>query len=184
MAVSFLVSWHLSVISNSTAKFSFHASRLPVKPSDTARKYDPDTYNHVVFVRKNKFFKVPLSHNGKELTAAELEVQIERVIQLAGNDLAEPVGALTSDNRDVWADARAELIAASPSNIASLEAIESSMIVVALDDTKPVTRQQACWNLWVGDGRNRFFDKHQRTWITPLHMHSSLLPLTKIFMLS
>lgn len=35
------------------------------------------------------------------------------------------------------------------------------MILVCLDDTQPVTRQESSWNLWVGDGRNRFFDKHQ-----------------------
>jgi carnitine O-acetyltransferase len=54
---------------------SFHASRYPVKPSDTARKFDPKTHNHVVFIRKNKFFKVPLATPaGEELSAAELEV--------------------------------------------------------------------------------------------------------------
>ncbi|KAJ7074107.1 hypothetical protein C8F01DRAFT_1099264 [Mycena amicta] len=130
-------------------KWLFHACRYPVKPSDTAHKFDPATHNHVVFVRKNKFYQVPLIHSsGQELSAAELETQIERVIELAGSDLAPPVGALTSDNRDNWTEARAELLAASPSNAASLEAIESAMIVVALDDTSPVTREEissACW---------------------------------------
>ena len=37
------------------------------------------------------------------------------------------------------------------------------MIVVCLDDTKPVTREEASWACWVGDGRNRFYDKHQCT---------------------
>ena len=35
------------------------------------------------------------------------------------------------------------------------------MIVVCLDDTKPVTRDEASWACWVGDGKNRFYDKHQ-----------------------
>ncbi|KAI0786838.1 acyltransferase ChoActase/COT/CPT [Abortiporus biennis] len=149
-------------LSMDSYKWLFHSSRLPVKPSDTARKYDAATHNHVVFVRKNKFFKVPLvDESGRELTAAELEVQVERVIRLAGSEKAPAVGALTSDNRDVWADARASLIAADPQNVASLEAIESAMIVVCLDDTKPVTREDSSWACWVGDGRNRFYDKHQ-----------------------
>lgn len=38
------------------------------------------------------------------------------------------------------------------------------MMVVCLDDIKPVTRDDASWNCWVGDGRNRFYDKHQRAW--------------------
>ncbi|KAH9927061.1 acyltransferase ChoActase/COT/CPT [Amylocystis lapponica] len=146
----------------SSYKWLFHSSRYPVKPSDTAHKFDPQTHNHVVFIRKNKFFQVSLADkDGRELTAAELETQIENVIALASNDKAPAVGALTSDNRDNWADARAALLAASPSNAASLEAIESSMVIIALDDIAPVTREDASWGLWVGDGRNRFFDKHQ-----------------------
>lgn len=53
----------------------FHASRYPTKPSDTAHKFDPKAHNHVVFIRKNKFFSVPLATvEGRELSAAELEV--------------------------------------------------------------------------------------------------------------
>ncbi|KAJ6525268.1 acyltransferase ChoActase/COT/CPT [Mycena vulgaris] len=143
-------------------KWLFHSSRYPTKPSDTARKFDPATHNHVVFVRKNKFYSVPLAHaSGQELSAAELEIQIERVIAQAGDTAATPVGVLTSDNRDIWTDARAALLAAAPGNAASLEAIESAMIVICLDDTKPVTREEISTACWVGDGRNRFYDKHQ-----------------------
>lgn len=35
------------------------------------------------------------------------------------------------------------------------------MILVCLDDTKPVTREETSWACWVGDGKNRFYDKHQ-----------------------
>ncbi|KAJ7784367.1 acyltransferase ChoActase/COT/CPT [Mycena metata] len=143
-------------------KWLFHSSRYPTKPSDTARKFDPATHNHVVFVRKNKFYTVPLAHSsGQELSAAELETQIERVIEMAGDTAATPIGALTSDNRDHWTDAREALIAVSPVNATSLEAIESAMIVVCLDDSKPVTREEIATACWVGDGRNRFYDKHQ-----------------------
>ena len=62
----------------------------------------------------------------------------------------------------VRCQAREALLKASPANAATLEAIESAMIVVCLDDTKPVTREDASWACWVGDGRNRFYDKHQR----------------------
>ena len=104
----------------------FHACRYPTKPSDTAHKFDPKAHNHVVFIRKNKFFSVPLVNSqGEELSAAELEVcvvfpskivksiegglhyrQIEKVIQLAGSNDGVPIGALTSDNRDLWVDVR------------------------------------------------------------------------------
>ncbi|KIK57139.1 hypothetical protein GYMLUDRAFT_46369 [Collybiopsis luxurians FD-317 M1] len=143
-------------------KWLFHSSRYPVKPSDIARKFDPSTHNHVVFIRKNKFYSVPLvDASGKELSAAELEVQVERIIQDAGSDPSLPIGALTSDNRDLWTDARATLLSASSANQKTLETIESAMIIVCLDDTKPVTREEISWACWVGNGRNRFYDKHQ-----------------------
>lgn len=87
-----------------TRPLRFHSCRYPVKPSDTAHKFDPAKHNHVVFVRKNKFYKVPLSVDGRDLTTAELESQIEKVIAMAGEEKGVPVGALTSENRDVWAD--------------------------------------------------------------------------------
>src|ERR1700722_2666177 len=61
---------------------SFHASRYPAKPSDVARKFHYPTHNHVVFIRKNKFYQVPLLNSaGVELSAAELEVWGPRTIQ-------------------------------------------------------------------------------------------------------
>ena len=54
----------------------FHSSRYPTKPADTAHKFDPTENDHIVFVRKNKFFEVPLAYNGVELSEAELQVYV------------------------------------------------------------------------------------------------------------
>ena len=150
----------------SSFKWLFHSSRYPVKPSDTAQKFDHVTNNHIVVIRKNRFFLVPLADiSGVEYSAAEIEIQLQNIIAHAGEEASPtPVGALTSDNRDLWADAREALLAASPSgnNAELLKKIEGAMIILALDDTKPVTREEISWSTWVGDGRNRWFDKHQR----------------------
>lgn len=101
---------------------------------------------------------------GNEYSAAELEIQLQNIIDHAGSEASPtPVGALTSDNRDIWTDAREALLAASPSgkNAQLLEKIEGAMIILALDDTKPVTHNEISWSTWVGDGRNRWYDKHQ-----------------------
>lgn len=149
-----------------TYKWLFHASRYPVKPFDTAAKFDPKVNNHIVVIRKNRFYNVPLADAfGRELSAADLETQINAVIKMAGSDNNSlPVGVLTSDNRDRWAEAREALISASPSgkNTELLRKIEGAMIIVALDDNKPITREEISWSTWVGDGRNRWYDKHQR----------------------
>jgi carnitine O-acetyltransferase len=64
-----------------------------------------------------------INSKGEELSAAELEwsvnlpyffssgsqffsSQVERVLDLAGNDKGIPVGALTGQNRDVWTEVR------------------------------------------------------------------------------
>jgi carnitine O-acetyltransferase len=148
-------------------KWLFHSSRYPVKPSDTARKFDPKKNNHIAVIRKNKFFIVPLADaSGRELSGAELELQFNRIIEAAGTTPGQyPIGALTGENRDTWTDARKALLAASPENEQALREIESAMVVVALDDTKPITRENISWGTWVGDGRNRFYDKHQRAYI-------------------
>ncbi|KAG8982888.1 Carnitine O-acetyltransferase mitochondrial, partial [Tulasnella sp. 427] len=148
-------------IDMSSYKWLFNACRYPVKPSDTATKFDPSENNHVVFVRKNKFYEVAVIVDGVPLSTKELEAQIAKVVKLAGSEKAPAVGALTSENRDVWTDARDALLKASPVNKKSLERIESAIIVVALDDTKPVTREDVSKACWTGDGRNRFYDKHQ-----------------------
>ena len=148
-------------------KWLFHSTRYPVKPSDTAEKFDPKTNNHIIVLRKNRFFVVPLADaSGREFSASEIEAQLNNIISHAGSQThPTPIGALTGDNRDLWTDARAALIAASPSgkNAQLLERIDGAMIVLALDDTKPVTREDISWGTWVGNGRNRWYDKHQRT---------------------
>ena len=142
-------------------KWLFNSSRYPTKPSDTAKKFDAALNNHVIFVRKNKFYEVQVVQNGKELSLVELESQVNKVISMAGSERALfPVGSLTSENRDTWTDARQHMVT-SPINSESLERIESAIAIFCLDDSKPVTREEISWACWVGDGRNRWYDKHQ-----------------------
>jgi len=149
-------------IAMSSYKWLFNSTRYPTKPSDTAEKFDPKANNHVVFVRKNKLFEVDLvDAEGKELSGKELESQIQKIIELAGSEAATPIGALTSENRDSWTDAREALLAGSPANVEALKRIDSAIVIVCLDDTKPVTRDDVSWACWTGNGRNRWYDKHQ-----------------------
>lgn len=139
----------------------FNACRIPVKPADVANKYPPDSNNHIVFIRNNRFYEVPTRlSDGTEIGVQQLEAQIDKIKSHAGSTMGVPLGVLTSDNRDTWTDARAALLA-SPKNAESLKRIESAIIIVPLDSTKPTTREEVAWTMWTGDGRNRFYDKHQ-----------------------
>ncbi|KAA1084106.1 Carnitine O-acetyltransferase mitochondrial [Puccinia graminis f. sp. tritici] len=144
-------------------KWLFNSCRYPLKPSDTAKKFDPQVNNHLAVIRKGQFFEFSVTKSdGSWLSAVELESQFEKVIKLAGStETTFPVGALTTQDRDAWADTRVELCNANPHNANSLERIESSILCVALDDNSPMTRNELGFTLWTGGGKNRFFDKQQ-----------------------
>ncbi|KAI0008571.1 acyltransferase ChoActase/COT/CPT [Xylariaceae sp. FL0662B] len=138
-------------------KWMFNASRVPAKPADYPIKYDPTVHKHIIAIRKNQFFKIAHEIDGQQLNTTELEAQFARVYEHAQRIPA--VGALTSENRDVWADAHKVLLDASPKNKAALEAIESASFVVCLDDAAPVTLEERAHQYWHGDGQNRWYDK-------------------------
>ena len=85
--------------------------------------------------------------------------QFHRIIEEAGATQYSPIGVLTSENRDTWADGREILLKAHPDHKALLEKIESSSFLLCLDSAKPVTRDELSRGCWHGDGRNRFYDK-------------------------
>ena len=144
-------------ISMESYQWMFHACRVPAANRDYPEKYDYRQHKHIVVIRKNQFFKLDYEAGGRQLNTSELEAQFRRIYQKATR--APAVGALTSENRDVWTQARKHLLSASPANAAALEAIQSSAFVVCLDDATPVTLTERAHQYWHGDGCNRWFDK-------------------------
>lgn len=140
-------------------QYMFNCCRVPEKPADFPRKFAPEENKHLVVLRKGQFYKVMHELDGKQLSTRELEEQFRRVLELAKGKSVPPVGALTSENRDVWTDARAKLIAASPQNEEALKIIESASFVICLDDTSPITLEERAHQYWHGDGKNRWYDK-------------------------
>ncbi|KAJ3062175.1 Carnitine O-acetyltransferase mitochondrial [Podochytrium sp. JEL0797] len=140
-------------------KYLFNSTRIPKPIEDGTRNSNPATNNHIVVIRKNKFFIVELVIDGRQLSTAEIESQIETIYNLAGSDKDIPIGSLTTQDRDTWTKVRSDLVSITPENRASLDRIETAAFAVCLDDTKPVTYDQRAKSCWVGDGRNRFFDK-------------------------
>jgi carnitine O-acetyltransferase len=138
-------------------KWMFNASRVAARPADYPVKFSAEENQHIVAIRKNQFFKINHHVNGKQLNTSELEQQFANVYRVAQHVPA--VGALTSENRDIWTDAREILLQGGPKNKASLEAIESASFVVCLDDASPVTLEERAHQYWHGDGANRWYDK-------------------------
>ncbi|KAJ5994543.1 Carnitine O-acetyltransferase [Penicillium sp. IBT 35674x] len=141
----------------SSYEYMFNCCRIPADPADYPQKFSAEENQHIVVVRKNQFYKVPLVVNGQALNVSELEQQFQRIIEIA--QPAPPVGVLTVADRDHWTAARKKLIAADPANEQALRDIESAGFLVCLDDAKPVTLEERSHQYWHGDGSNRWFDK-------------------------
>jgi len=144
-------------ISMESYQWMFNACRIPAKPKDHPVKHDPSENKHIVVVRKNQFFKVMHEANGQQLNTSELEQQFRRIYEKAEKSPA--VGILTTENRDIWTEAREKLLSAHASNATALKAIESASFIVCLDDAAPVTLEERAHQYWHGDGSNRWFDK-------------------------
>lgn len=92
--------------------------------------------------------------------------QFEKIRASGTGPAPFPIGALTSQDRDKWLKGREALLQVSGAggaakNEVALERIQSSIILVCLDELAPVTTEERAWELWWGDGKNRFYDKQQ-----------------------
>ncbi|ETV98866.1 hypothetical protein H310_08365 [Aphanomyces invadans] len=135
-------------------KYMFNACRIPRRDADSYRIYDPSTNHHVVVMRHNKFYKV---HQGATpLSFLEWTFILTHILNTAGSKESS-IGVLSSEDRDVWADARAQLL--TDGNEATLRDIESAVFLLCLDDEAPTSRTEVSHALWHGNGRNRFYDK-------------------------
>lgn len=144
-------------ISMESYQWMFNACRVPAKPADHPVKYPASENKHILVIRKNQFFKVMHEVDGQQLNTSELEQQFKGIYQKA--EKAPAVGVLTTENRDVWTDAREVLLKAHSSNAAALKTIEAASFVVCLDDASPVTLEERARQYLHGDGCNRWFDK-------------------------
>ncbi|RXK38400.1 carnitine O-acetyltransferase [Tremella mesenterica] len=146
-------------------KYLFNAVRVPTSPADVPLAYPKDTH-HIVVLRNNRYFKVDTKGRGKKALAEAFE----KVKKLADTKAGEGLGILTVDDRDVWTEARRHLMSLSKSNTVSVQAIESAILLVSLDDgSAPKTEDERAWSYWSGGrsrspkghGWNRWFDKHE-----------------------
>ena len=137
--------------------FMFNTSRVAAEPADYPIQFDAKDHQHIVVIRKNQFFKVETCVNGKQLNTSEMELQYSNIYK--NGQQAAPIGSITSLPRDQGITARANLLGASPSNAAALEALESASFIVCLDSASPVTLEERARQYWHGDGSNRWYDK-------------------------
>ncbi|XP_026271805.1 carnitine O-acetyltransferase isoform X1 [Frankliniella occidentalis] len=150
----------------------FGVNRAPDMPLDRLRFADPNCPpKHITVVHNNQFFKVPVfNERGQVLDETQLLFMLKNVIDNSKTP-GPPVGILTSAPRDDWSKAYKELSCINNGvNKKSIEEIESSLFVLALDQKNPEMpvsmdkRTVAALQMLHGLGSfcnsgNRWFDK-------------------------
>jgi carnitine O-acetyltransferase len=149
-------------------KYLFSTTRIPGAVQDTVRApYSaewpgPSQARHiVVFFRGNLLRMDVLGADGRPYALEDLVEGLGTVVKAGairvGSDSA--VGQLTTKARAEWAASRQALLAADPGNAEALEAVETALFCVCLEDFAPEDIQHASDQLLHGDSGNRWFDK-------------------------
>lgn len=116
----------------------FNACRIPRKEQDTYRIYDPALHRHVIVACGGQFYSFDfVDENGDPLPVRVLEDRLQRCVELSrGGGMKLPMlGYLTSDNRDLCAEAREELIRVGGERMErALELLESGALLICLDE--------------------------------------------------
>jgi carnitine O-acetyltransferase len=146
----------------------FSTTRIPGLIQDTVRtpysasEPGPSQARHVLVFHKGHIIRMEvIGPKGLPHSLDDIERGLDAIKAsigaAAGTD--ESPGHLTTMARAEWAAARAELIAAHPGNTAALEAVETALFNICLDEIALAGHLEACNNLLFGSGANRWYDK-------------------------
>lgn len=141
----------------------FSTTRIPGIEFDAVRSVGgaepgPSTARHIVVHFRGQAFRMDvIAVDGTPHPVEDLIAGLEAISNTDPAAELSP-GVLTTASRAVWARARQALIG-DPDNAAALEAIETALFCVALEDFAPRDELSACKQLLHGDGANRWYDK-------------------------
>ncbi|XP_013101090.2 carnitine O-acetyltransferase isoform X2 [Stomoxys calcitrans] len=160
-------------LDNSQFGVVYGTCRIPLPEVDDI-EYNP-TSQHVTVIYKNHFYKLPVyNKHGNILNAKILGEQLKRIAETE-TSLGTPIGILTTDQRENWAQAYMEL-SKCDGNCSSLKCIQSSLFTVSLDQCVPYTENDK-YNVYAhqvvhGGGStqnsaNRWMDKTIQVIVNP-----------------
>ncbi|XP_039278604.1 carnitine O-acetyltransferase isoform X2 [Nilaparvata lugens] len=112
----------------------FGTCRIPNKPGDLL-EFHPNS-RHIVVMHKNHMFKLDVvTPGGTAVGTKQLARNLKRIFELSRKP-APPIGILTSNNRDDWAD-DVKLLKGHEENWRSLDTIADSLFVLCFDSQLP-----------------------------------------------
>ncbi|CAF0769107.1 unnamed protein product [Brachionus calyciflorus] len=133
----------------------FNSTRIPKHGKDVL-KTDP-SQRHILVIHNGNFYTFPVFDEQDNVLPPEVIYACMTHI-INSNETAElPLGVLTSENRNVWADARTRLEKLGNEEI--LDKIDTALFCIALDDSKSTDPSEMAHEFLYGDAKNRWFDK-------------------------
>jgi len=138
------------------------STRIPKHGRDELVKFGAGDYYVVVNYRSHQF-QVTVARDGVPLPVDQIYARLKAIVDTKPTPATVDVGLFTADNRDSWADVRANL-QRNPTNDRSLKIVDGAMFVVNLDlDTVAEPTTSAGVNdinmKFLAQTSNRWWDK-------------------------
>ncbi|CAG4974127.1 unnamed protein product [Parnassius apollo] len=135
----------------------FGATRIPLPNKDKIYR-DPSS-KHVLVQRNGNFYIFDvLDADGNLLSPTEILGLLSEILNENSQEAKYPLGILTSQNRDEWANQRQHL--ENTGNKEALQKIDSAIFNLILDDISiNDDKHKLLQHFLHGDGLNRWFDK-------------------------
>ncbi|XP_034234835.1 carnitine O-palmitoyltransferase 2, mitochondrial [Thrips palmi] len=135
----------------------FNATRIPRKDKDQI--YRKSEARHVLVLRNGNFFVFDaIDENGNIKEPMYIKSCLKNILDSNSAPNNFPLGVLTTENRDVWAEVRSHL--ENCGNKGVLELIDSSIFCICLDDNSVGENPEVITRSFLhSDGVNRWFDK-------------------------
>ncbi len=142
----------------------FASTRIPRLGKDELYT-SPTPSTHIIVAYGAELYRVEVvEEGGGPVPMATLEARLAGIVGAGkANPYAypptPPLGALTTLHRDAWARERGRLTSLSPTNAASLHAIDTALFFLSLDEAAPTNHEDLSRTMLHGACRNRWFDK-------------------------
>ncbi|XP_056234137.1 carnitine O-palmitoyltransferase 2, mitochondrial [Seriola aureovittata] len=134
----------------------FNSTRIPKRGRDEL--FTNEKGKHLLVMRKGNMYVFDIvDRDGDLVMPAEIHSHLKYILSDPTPAPAFPLGALTSENRDVWAGLRDKLLAAG--NAENLQIVDSALFCLSLDDESMQDHIHISHNMLHGDGCNRWYDK-------------------------
>ncbi|XP_046427567.1 carnitine O-palmitoyltransferase 2, mitochondrial [Neodiprion virginianus] len=135
----------------------FHSTRIPELEKDMIQI--DNTTRHVVVMRKGHFYTFNvLDENDHIYPPKEIASSLKFILSDDGDAARNPIGVLTTTERDSWAVTRHHL--SEIGNYDLLKTIDSAIMLLVLDEESVATDYKKLLRTFLhGSGLNRWFDK-------------------------